>query len=568
MPTVVPRLRSPLRGRLIICGDTPLAYRLADELSTRYLQDVTVIVPSKRRNHGPKITGLPRVRVHEAAELDDETFRAVHVESARAVALVSNSEVGNIHAALRVQELNPDIRLVIRMSNTALGNRIRTLFNDCAVLSDGAVAAPSFVAAALGDLPPSHVRVAGRTLYVAHRSDRVRNVVCGLADTRRPDGLPRLLPVDQGRANLVLAVADGTSRTSLAGPPVDYRPTTTFARTMRLILSRRLLQVVVALLGLIVVGSAVLSTGDGHGFTYSLYLILLDIAGAANPDPKLSAAAKVTQVIVTLASLALVPAITAAVVDALVRARLNGPLERLRDPISGHVVVVGLGEVGLRVVSQLHDLGVQVVCVEQNEDAVGVPLARRLGLPIVFGDATREETLRTAWVGTCRSVVTVTSDDITNLEAGLSSRALRDNVRVVLRLFDDDLAGRVHRNFKIPVSRSVSFLAAPAFAAAMMERQVIGTIPVGRSVMLIADMPIGAGSELDGRPLREANLPGEARVLALGRRGRPRFDWDLQEGYLLIPGDRLAVLATRSGIGHIRARTTGTSDPPSSPTPR
>ncbi|MCO5993344.1 NAD-binding protein [Actinoallomurus rhizosphaericola] len=565
MPTVVPRLRSPVRGRLIICGDTPLAFRLADELSTRYLQDVTVIVPTRRRNHAPQISELPRVRVHEAAELNDETFRAVHVESALAVALVSNSEVGNIHAALRVQELNPDIRLVIRMSNTTLGNRIRTLFKDCAVLSDGAVAAPSFVAAALGDLPPSHVRVAGRTLYVAHRSDRVRNVICALADTRGPDGRPRLLPVDQDRANLVLAVADGTSRTSLAGPPVTSRPVSGLTRSLRLLLSRRLLQVAVALLVLILVGSAALSISDGQGFTYSLYLVLLDIAGAANPEPTLSGAAKVTQVFVTLSSLALVPAITAAVVDAVVRARLAGPLERLRDPISGHVVVVGLGEVGLRVVSQLHDLGVPVVCVEANEDAVGVPLARRLGLPIVFGDATRTETLRTAWVGTCRSVVTVTSDDITNLEAGLNARALRDNVRVVLRLFDDDLAARVHRNFKIPVSRSVSFLAAPAFAAAMMERQVIGTIPVGRSVMLIADMPIGEGSELDGRPLREANLAGEARVLALGRRGRPRFDWDFQDGYLLIPGDRLVVLATRSGIGHIRARTIGA--PATGPTP-
>jgi Trk K+ transport system NAD-binding subunit len=562
VPTVVHRLRNPQRGRLIICGDTPLAFRLADELSTRYLQDVTVIVPSKRRNQGLKISELPRVRVHEAAELDDETFRAVHTESARAVALVGNSEVGNIHAALRVQELNPDIRLVIRMSNTALGNRIRTLFKDCAVLSDGAVAAPSFVAAALGDLPPSHVRVAGRTLYVAHRSDRVRNVICGLADTRRPDGVPRLLPVDQDRANLVLAVADGTSRTSLAGPPVARRPVSGFTRSLRLLLSRRLLQVVLALLVLIIAGSTALSIGNPHGFTESLYLVLLDIAGAADPDSRLSGPGKVTQVIITLASLALVPAITAAVVDALVRARLAGPLERLRDPISGHVVVVGLGEVGLRVVSQLHDLGVQVVCVEADEDAVGVPLARRLGLPIVFGDATRAETLRTAWVGTCRSVVTVTSDDITNLEAGLNARALRDNVRVVLRLFDDDLAARVHRNFKIPVSRSVSFLAAPAFAAAMMERQVIGTIPVGRSVMLIADMPIGAGSELEGRPLREANLPGEARVLALGRRGRPRFDWSLQDGYLLIPGDRLVVLATRSGIGHVRARTIGPVEPP------
>lgn len=554
MPTV-PRLLPPVRGRLIVCGDTSLALRLTDELATRYVQDVTVILPSKKRDFGPRIAQLPRVRVHEAPELDDAAFRAVQAQSARAVALIGNDEVANIHAALRLQELNPDVRLVIRMSNTTLGHRIRTLFKDCAVLSDGAMAAPSFVAAALGDLPPSHVRVAGRTLYVAHRSDRAKHVICGLADTRTSEGQPRLLPVEQEKANLVLAVADGASRDPLHRQAGHRGPFADLTRSLRLVLSRRLLQVALVLLALIVAGSAVLSLTGGHGPGYSLYLVLLDIAGAANPDPTLSWPAKATQVVVTLASLALVPAITAAVVDAVVRARLAGPLGRLRDPISGHVVVVGLGEVGSRVVAQLTDLGVPVVCVEIDEDAAGVALARRLNVPIVFGDATREETLRTAWVGTCRAVVTLARYDITNLEAGLSARALRDNVRVVLRLFDDDLAGRVHRNFKIPVSRSVSFLAAPAFAAAMLERQVIGTIPVGRQVMLIADMPIGEGSELEGCPLREAHLPGEARVLALGRRGRPHFDWAPQDGYRLVRGDRLIVLATRTGIGHIRART-------------
>lgn len=556
MPTA-PRRRSDQQGHLVICGDTPLAFRLADELSSRYEQNVTVIMPSKRRNHGPRISDLSRVKVHEAVELNDETFRTVRADTARAVALVGNSEVGNIHAALRVQELNPDARLVIRMSNTSLGQRIRTLFKDCAVLSDGAMAAPSFAAAALGDLAPSHVRVAGRTLYVARRSDRAKNVICGLADTRRTEGSPRLLPVDQENANLVLAVADGSPRDPLSQHRTRHRPVRAVARRLPLIFNRRLLQVILVLLCVIVSGTIALSITGGYGFSYSVYQVLLDVAGAANPDSALPPAAKIAQVSVTLASLALVPAVTAAVVEAVVHARLAGPMERLRDPISGHVVVVGLGEVGLRVVAQLHDLGVPVVCVESNEDAVGVSLARRLGLPIVFGDATRAETLRTAWVSTCRSVVTLTSNDITNLEAGLSARELRPNVRVVLRLFDDDLAARVHRNFRIAVSRSVSYLAAPAFAAAMMERLVIGTIPVGRRVLLIADVPIAQGSELEGRPLGGANRPDESRVLALGRRGGRHLDWQPQAGYLLVRGDRLIVLATRAGLGRIRADSIG-----------
>lgn len=551
MPSI-PRRRRSLRGHLVICGDTPLAFRIADELATRYLQNVTVILPSKKHNHGPQIARLPRVRVHEATELSDEAFRAVNAQAARAVALVGDSEVGNVHAALRMQELNPGTRLVIRMSNTSLGRQIRTLFNDCAVLSDGAMAAPSFVAAALGDQAPGHVRVAGRTLYVARRSDRPKHVICALADTRQSEGDPRLLPERPENANLVLAVADKTPREPLHQHRQRTSPMARLTRSLPVIVNRRLLQVALVLLSVIVVGTIAMSVAGGYGVTESIYIVLLDVAGAADPGTALAGTAKVAQVVVTLAGLALVPAITAAVVDAVVRARLAGPLGRLRHPISGHVVVVGLGGVGLRVVAQLNDLGVPVVCVEASEDAVGVPLARREGLPIVFGDATRKETLRSAWVNTCRAVVTVTSDDITNLEAGLTSRGLRDNVRVVLRLFDDDLAARVHRTFMIPVSRSVSFLAAPAFAAAMMERQVIATVPVGRTVMLIADVPIAQGSALEGRPLSDANRPGESRVLAVRRRGGEFFDWEPQNGYLLVRGDRLIVLATRDGVGHIR----------------
>jgi Trk K+ transport system NAD-binding subunit len=218
------------------------------------------------------------------------------------------------------------------------------------------------------------------------------------------------------------------------------------------------------------------------------------------------------------------------------------------------VVVIGLGEVGLRIVAQLNDLGIPVVCVERDENAVGVNLARRLNVPIVFGDGTREDTLRTAWVASSRALVTATHNDIANLEAALNARALRENVRVVLRLFDDDLARRVHTTFKIAVSRSVSYLAAPAFVAAMLDRQVIGTIPVGRRAMLIADVPVLAGSNLEGRPLNDAHIPGEARVIALGRRGTRHSDWDFSGEDSLVTGDRLVVLATRVGLAGILSR--------------
>ena len=145
---------------------------MVEELTVRYGERVTVILPSARRDRGPDIARLPGVQRHRARRTGSRTRSPTpSVQSARALAILRQDDLGNFHAALRAQELNPDLRLVVAIFNTSLGERIRTFFSDCAVLSDSAMAAPSFVAAALGEPAPSHVRVSGRTLYVARRED-------------------------------------------------------------------------------------------------------------------------------------------------------------------------------------------------------------------------------------------------------------------------------------------------------------------------------------------------------------------------------------------------------------
>ncbi len=550
------------RPHLVVCGDDALAYQLVEELVTRIGDEVTVILPSAQRNHGPRIAALPKVRVIEAPDLSEAAFHAARVEQASALALVNQDDVGNIHAALRAQELNSELRLVIRLFNMSLGHRIRALFPGCDVLSDAATAAPSFVAGALGELAPSYVRLPGRTLYVARRGEvAVDRVICGLADTRGAKK-PELLPTDQNNADLVLALADG--RTAV-GDAATHRRLRNVLLTLwwRVAASfnRKLGIATMGLFALLGLGTVLFASVGGFSWGDALYLTLLDAAGAAQPESALSTIDKVTQTMVTIVGISIIPVVTATVVDAVVSSRLTTALGRPR-PIAGHVVVVGLGNVGTRVVGLLHDLGVPVVCVESDESARGVALARRIGVPIVFGDASREDTLRAAYLGTSRALVAVTNNDVTNLEAALHGRAMREDLRVVLRLLDSDFAERVQRNFGITISRSVSYLAAPQFAAAMLGRQVLGTIPVGRRVLLIAEVPIHAGSQLEGVASHTVNAPRQAQVIALHRHSTGTFQLPPPEDHLLVSGDRLVVLATRAGLGRILTHSVATSIPP------
>ncbi len=170
---------------------------------------------------------------------------------------------------------------------------------------------------------------------------------------------------------------------------------------------------------------------------------------------------------------------------------------------------------------------------------------------MVVGDAFREETLRAASLDTCLALVLVTSSDIVNLETALSARSLRDDLRIVLRLTDDDLAERLQETTGNIISRSVPYLAAPAFAAAMCEHQVLRTIAVGRHVLLIADVRAGPG--LAGSVIADTEDDGQARVLALLAGGAAALDWSPRRDYLLAAGDRMIVLATRKGLGRFLA---------------
>jgi Trk K+ transport system NAD-binding subunit len=98
------------------------------------------------------------------------------------------------------------------------------------------------------------------------------------------------------------------------------------------------------------------------------------------------------------------------------------------------------------------------------------------------------------------------------------------------------------------VSRSVSYLAAPAFAAALLDHQVLRTVAVGRHVLLIAGLVIEPRAKLSGRQVTDAEGEGQARVLAVQPRGGANAIWSPARDRTLIPGDRMIIIATRAGL--------------------
>ncbi|GGM13920.1 MULTISPECIES: potassium channel family protein [Micromonospora] len=566
------------RPHYVVCGQDALAYHVVKQLLATELRAgtvrVTVVVTQRGGSDGPDIRSVRGIRIVRADRLDEETFRRAGLVGADGLALLHQDDVGNIHAAYCAQAVDPEVRLVLRMFNTRLAGGVRQLFPSSAVLSDASMAAPAFVAAALGEVAPTYFRHQGRTLQVARRADvRPEDVVCGVADMRDPRFV-RVLPADESTADVVLAEATGQpTGTELAARRLvaarRRRPLLMTVRALRSFASRKLGIATIAVLGVIALLGYLISRAEEVSPGEALYLTLVTTLSGADPDTGKDAAAQIMQVVLNLAGLALIPLITAVVVDGIVNARLALHAGRAEAERSGHVVVVGLGNVGTRVMAQLRDFGVEVVAIDKDPEARGAALARRLGVPLIEGDAALEETLRAAWVQTCQALVVVSTDDVANLQAALNGRAVNDDLRVVLRLFDDDFAERISSAFDIGISRSVSYLAAPSFTGALLNRVVIATIPLERHVLVVAEVPVAAGAALDGAPLAEVDQPEGVRLIGhtpAGQVGQSGVDWSPDARMVINAGDRLTVVARRAGLSWL-LRQTSPPPPVLPPTP-
>jgi Trk K+ transport system NAD-binding subunit len=287
---------------------------------------------------------------------------------------------------------------------------------------------------------------------------------------------------------------------------------------------RRARVVVLGLVILIVLSTLYFHAG-GRDWIASLYLALT--ASTSTGDGDLSGLPfgfRFGAVVIQFFGLVLSAGLTALIVDLLITARLAAITGGVRGKPRHHVVVCGLGRVGTAVAARLKSRRVPVVAIERNEDAIGVLQARQLKIPVIIAPANNASAQEIAGIRRADAVLAITDDEAVNLEIALVAKEANPGVRVVARVFDHDLAGRVERRLKLGATRSVSMLAAPAFAAAALGRRWEVIFPVGRRVLLFTEITVNPGSAAAGRRMDSLQEAGSLRILAWSSSGG-NWDW-------------------------------------------
>jgi hypothetical protein len=151
----------------------------------------------------------------------------------------------------------------------------------------------------------------------------------------------------------------------------------------------------------------------------------------------------------------------------LMMSRRRGEKEWTRVMVStyrDHVIICGLGHLGIRVVEQLLASGTTVVALERRRSARFIAQARDLGVPVMIRDMKEDQALLDAGIEYARSIVIATNDAIANLEVALDAKRMNPKIRVVMRMFDEKIAHKISDAMDVDVAFSSSTLAAPAVA--------------------------------------------------------------------------------------------------------
>ena len=546
----------PAAGHVVLCGLNELGFRTLEEL-VRLGVEVVVVVRSEAEElaQGARELGATLVAGNYR---DQAVLRAAGVATAGALVVTEDDDVGNLHAALAAQELNPALRMRLRMFNRELGRRVEALFEDCQVFDSAALAVPAFVSAALLQDWQQRVEVAGRTLVVRRAGAGEPGVLLPLARVG-PDGTAELFP-EAGDDLLCLSWAPPDRKARRPErPPVEHPGRVAAAWTMLLRADVRLRVMTVIVLVLAVTGIAIFwAFSEQHlDLIDAIYFTVTIMTTTGFGDIHLRNAPAPLQlygVALMLSGTAALAILFALITDALISARLARVLgANIPRGLHDHVIVCGLGNIGYRMVEQLHQLGVPLVAAELHESNRYLPAVRRLGVPVLVADIRLPGTLQTLHVERARSVVVVTSSDIVNLETALNVQAVNPRVRVVLRLFDPDLAARVERAFGIHISRSPSALAAPAFAAAAAGEHVLATIAVGAAVLAVVRLRVAPGCRVQGHAVSELEAASRSRVLLLD--DGAGATWRPPGATRLDAGVELVLVVPRGELGRVLAWT-------------
>lgn len=215
---------------------------------------------------------------------------------------------------------------------------------------------------------------------------------------------------------------------------------------------------------------------------------------------------------------------------------------------SNHVVLIGLGHLGFRVVQQLSLIEQDVVVVQYPARPDLELKVREMGIPVIEDDGSKTEAQLAAGIPSARAVILCTQNDSLNLQMALKARSLNPSIQVIIRIFDDDFAHSLQEQFGFRAF-SATGMAAPIFAASAANVDITPTISIEGEPNCLARLQVQPQSSLKGQSISAVEEFFDLSIVFHGRDGNR--DLHPASSIMIQQGDTLAVLGRPEKVSTI-----------------
>nr|AIU93764.1 hypothetical protein LRS1606.330 [Rhodococcus sp. NS1] len=355
------------------------------------------------------------------------------------VAVVTHDDVAALRYALAVAHIDPDAPLVVTIFDRTIAEQLTTLIPHCQVTSPADLAAPALA----GPCIASHLAAArsttdGTAWVIEHRT------------TEHPPAWSPLPVTRPSRLRRLLLQSIGALRSHDAG-------------------TRMLLTGLAGLSTILALDWLWLTFGKNHNGVESFkeavqVVATVGPAGPSHGDHFYDLFAAVAMLLAMLFT----AMFTAGVVERLLGTSLIGLVGPRILPRRNHVIVVGLGQVGLRLCLELRRLGIPVLAVERDDRARNLRLAKSLGIPTIVGHGTDKNVLERACIDRALCLAAVGSDDRDNIAVSVAAHGVRPGVRLVLRAGEQEALADTGSLLPLGITRNVTVLSATFVVARLL----------------------------------------------------------------------------------------------------
>jgi Trk K+ transport system NAD-binding subunit len=476
-----------MQPKIIICGLGRTGSKIYHLLKQQGAKVVAI-------SHN-SLTSPPSEQIIVGDPRDNLTLIKAGIRQAQTLVLVHDDDALNLAILTQARVLNPQIRIINRLLNHTLGDRLDLTLPNHFTMSVAALSSPLFTFAALGNKAIGQLQLFNRTWPIHEEIIDVnhpwlnRKLEDLWVDPNRM--LIYYLPI-QGEIDLVSAIAQEKVLSVGDCLIIGTKPqVVTKRRSWQKKLSKAVFNlpryqhyarpvtlVSLALLAVICVATLIYVSINLHtSFADALYFSVGMITGAGGKEEVAEGAGdyvKVFTAIMMIVGAGVIGICYALINDFVLGSRFRQTIDAARIPRHNHHIVCGLGGMGIQVARQLHAQGYEVAIIESDPSNRYIRAARSLGIPVIVEDASMPSSLKAVNIQKADSLIAVTSHDTTNLEISLTAKALAPYLKTVVRSGDPQFAQSMQEVFEFDHVLSPVELATYSFAAAALGGRILG----------------------------------------------------------------------------------------------